>query len=123
MTEYKYNANKADRLNLIEKFGTGIRRIKEAYTDSQTKPSFVVTENVIKVTLPLLNENMDLTQDELAVYSVLSKNIHKPISEIMSSTGIEFGKSKVTEVLKRLASKNLVEIEGAGRGTKYKINS
>lgn len=116
-------ANIFHRLNLIEKFGTGIRRIKEAYADSQTKPTFEVTENLIKVTLPLLSENVDLTQDELAVYSVLSKNINKPISEIMSSPGIEFGKSKVTEILKRLADKKLVDIEGTGRGTKYRIKS
>ena len=115
-------ANIFHRLNLIEKFGTGIRRIKEAYTDSQTKPSFEVTENIIKVTLPLLSEILNLTQDELAVYSVLSKNINKPISEIMSSPSIEFGKSKVTEILKRLADKKLVDIEGTGRGTKYRKN-
>ena len=116
-------ANIFHRLNLIEKFGTGIRRIKEAYANSQIKPAFEVTENIIKVTLPLLRENMDLTQDELAVYSVLSKNINKPISEIMASSGIEFGKSKVTEILKRLASKKLVDIEGTGRGTKYRLKS
>ena len=116
-------ANIFHRLNLIEKFGTGIRRIKEAYTDSQTKPSFEVTDNIIKVTLPLLSEILNLTQDELAVYSVLSKNINKPISEIMSSPSIEFGKSKVTEILKRLADKKLVDIEGTGRGTKYRKKS
>ena len=116
-------ANIFHRLNLIEKFGTGIRRIKEAYANSQIKPAFEVTENIIKVTLPLLRENMDLTQDELAVYSVLSKNINKPISEIMASPVIEFGKSKVTEILKRLASKKLVDIEGTGRGTKYRLKS
>ena len=116
-------ANIFHRLNLIEKFGTGIRRIKEAYANSQIKPAFEVTENIIKVTLPLLRKNMDLTQDELAVYSVLSKNINKPISEIMASSGIEFGKSKVTEILKRLASKKLVDIEGTGRGTKYRLKS
>ena len=116
-------ANIFHRLNLIEKFGTGIRRIKEAYANSQIKPAFEVTENIIKVTLPLLRENMDLTQDELAVYSVLSKNINKPISEIMASPGIEFGKSKVTEILKRLASKKFVDIEGNGRGTKYRKKS
>ena len=116
-------ANVFHRLNLIEKFGTGIRRIKEAYTDSQTKPSFEVTENIIKVTLPLLSEILNLTQDELAVYSVLSKNINKPISEIMASPSIEFGKSKVTEILKRLANKKLVDIEGTGRGTKYRKKS
>ena len=116
-------ANIFHRLKLIERFGTGIRRIREAYANSQIKPAFEVTENIIKVTLPLLRENMDLTQDELAVYSVLSKNINKPISEIMASPGIEFGKSKVTEILKRLASKKLVDIEGTGRGTKYRLKS
>lgn len=116
-------ANVFHRLNLIEKFGTGIRRIKEAYANSQIKPAFEVTENIIKVTLPLMCENMDLTQDEFAVYSVLSKNINKPISEIMASPSIEFGKSKVTEILKRLANKKLVDIEGTGRGTKYRIKS
>ena len=116
-------ANVFHRLKLIEKFGTGIRRIREAYAESQAKPIFVVTENLIKVTLPLLSDNMDLTKDELAVYSVLSKNINKPISEIMASPSIEFGKSKVTEILKRLANKKLVDIEGTGRGTKYRIKS
>lgn len=116
-------ANVFHRLKLIEKFGTGIRRIREAYAESQTKPIFVVTENLIKVTLPLLSDNMDLTKDELAVYSVLSKNINKPISEIMASPSIEFGKSKVTEILKRLANKKIVDIEGTGRGTKYRIKS
>ena len=43
-----------------------------------------------------------------------------PISEIMKSDLIEFGKSKTTEILKKLGDKRLVEIEGNGRGTKYK---
>ncbi|MBR5057621.1 MAG: AAA family ATPase, partial [Clostridiales bacterium] len=116
-------ANIFHRLNLIEKFGTGIRRIKEAYSNSQIKPTFVVTENIIKVSLPLLSEKMDLSPDELAVYRVLSKSINKPISEIMASPDIEFGKSKVTEILKRLANKKIVDIEGTGRGTKYRIKS
>ena len=116
-------ANIFHRLNLIEKFGTGIRRIKEAYSNSQIKPAFVVTENIIKVSLPLLSEKMDLSPDELAVYRVLSKSINKPISEIMASPDIEFGKSKVTEILKRLANKKFVDIEGNGRGTKYRKKS
>ena len=116
-------ANIFHRLNLIEKFGAGIRRIKEAYSNSQIKPTFVVTDNIIKVSLPLLSEKMDLSPDELAVYRVLSKSINKPISEIMASPDIEFGKSKVTEILKRLANKKIVDIEGTGRGTKYRIKS
>ena len=43
--------------------------------------------------------------------------------EIMEYSEIKFGKSKVTDILKRLANKNLVVIEGTGRGTKYRIKS
>lgn len=114
-------ANLFHRLNLIEKFGTGIRRIKEAYADSMSKPAFQITENIIKVTLPVLSDKIDLTPDEYAVYGVLSKNINKPISEIVSSPQIEFGKSKVTAILKRLVDRDLVEVDGTGRGTKYRI--
>lgn len=60
----------------------------------------MVTVNLIKATLPLLSESMNLTLDEFAVYSVLSKNINTPISEKMAYPSIEFGKSKVTEILK-----------------------
>lgn len=116
-------ANIFHRLKLIEKFGTGIRRINESYSNSQVKPSFEVTENIIQVMLPLLCAQMDLTEDEQLVFSALSKNINKPISEIMTSPNIGFGKSKVTEILRRLADKKLIVIEGTGRGTKYRIKS
>ena len=76
-------ANLFHRLKLIEKYGTGIRRIKDAYANSQTKPSFVILDTCIKVILPVLIYNMNLSDDELLVYRTLSKNINKPISEIM----------------------------------------
>ena len=63
---------------------------------------------------------MDLTDDERAVYDILNKIQAKAISEIMESGTIEFGKSKTTEILKKLEDKRLVEIEGNGRGTKYR---
>ena len=36
----------------IEKFGTGVLRINEEYSDSIVKPSYKITENFITVTLP-----------------------------------------------------------------------
>ena len=116
-------ANVFHRLDLIEKFGTGIRRIKEVYSNSQRKPTFAVTESSIKVILPLMIDGRNMTSDELVVYSALSKNINKSISEIMSTPGIRFGKSKVTELLKAMSGKGIVLIEGTGRGTKYRIKS
>lgn len=39
------------RLNVIEQFGTGIRRIRWGYVDSRAKPRFDATEGPIGVTL------------------------------------------------------------------------
>ena len=50
----------------------------------------------------------------------MSKAKAKPISEIMESRQIEFGKSKVTKILKSLGEKKLIVVEGNGRGTKYR---
>lgn len=113
-------ANVFNRLNIVESFGTGVLRIKETYAGSVSQPEFDASDNSIKVMLPVIKENMDLTDDEITVYDILSKTQAKAISEIMESDTIEFGKSKTTEILKKLEDKRLVEIEGNGRGTKYR---
>lgn len=115
-------ANVFNKLNMVETFGTGILRIKETYKDSATKPVFDATENTIVVILPVIKESLDLTDDERIVYDVLSKTMARPISDIMSSSNIQFGKSKVSELLKSMEKKGVVSIEGNGRGTKYRIS-
>lgn len=107
------------RLNIVEVFGTGIIRIKQLYSSSTTKPRFEVSENAIKVILPITDTQMDLSDDERKVYALLSKNMYKSISEI--TPYVEFGKSKVTALLKSMANRGIVVIEGKGRGTKYHI--
>lgn len=60
-----------------------------------------------------------MTKDENLVYSVLSKNLPKAISEITEA--VPFGKSKTTAILKQLAEKDYITVMGNGRGTKYKL--
>ena len=83
------------------------------------KPDFQVSENSIKIVLPVLEKNADLSKDEKAVYKVLSRTMLKPISEI--APYVPFGKSKTTQLLKDMGQKGVVLIEGKGRGTKYII--
>ena len=106
------------RLHIVEILGTGIVRIREAYKNSDRKPVFEILENSINVILPVMSD-LDLTEDEAAVYKVLSKVLPRSISEITAT--VPFGKSKTTVLLKRLADKNIVTILGTGRGTKYKL--
>ncbi len=114
-------ANVFNRLNYVEAFGTGVRRIKDSYSESSAKPMFDASDNSVKVTLPVMEYGLNLSTDESEVYKTLSKAKAKPISEIMASPEIKFGKSKVTELLKAMAGKSLVMIEGNGKGTKYRM--
>ena len=83
------------------------------------KPDFEVSENAIKIVLPIFEKNVNLTEDEKVIYKLLSKTMLKPMSEI--APYVPFGKSKTTQLLKDLGEKGVVTVEGKGRGTKYVI--
>ena len=110
-------ANVFYRLGFVEIFGTGIIRIKQLYEESLAKPEFEVSENAIKVVLPIFENNFNLSEDEKAIYKVLSKTMLKSISEI--APYVPFGKSKTTQLLKSMGQKGVVVVEGKGRSTKY----
>lgn len=112
-------ANVFYRLGFVEIFGTGITRIKQLYKNGLIKPDFEVSENTIKMVLPVFEKNMNLTEDERTVYKLLSKTLLKPISEI--APYVSFGKSKTTQLLRDMSKKGIVVVEGRGRGTKYII--
>ncbi len=112
-------ANVFYRLGFVEIFGTGITRIKQLYEEGLKQPDFEVSENTIKIVLPVFEINLNLTEDERKIYKILSKTMLKSISEI--APYVEFGKSKTTQLLKDMCKKGVVKIEGRGRGTKYVI--
>ena len=112
-------ANVFYRLGFVEIFGTGVARIKQLYAEGLIKPDFEVSENAIKIVLPIFEKNADLTEDEKVIYKLLSKTMLKPMSEI--APYVPFGKSKTTQLLKDMGQKGVVTVEGKGRGTKYII--
>ena len=112
-------ANVFYRLGFVEIFGTGITRIKQLYEEGLKKPYFEVSENTIKIVLPLFERNLNLKEDEKTVYKILSKTMLKSISEI--APYVPFGKSKTTQLLKEMGQKGVIKVEGRGRGTKYII--
>ena len=114
-------ANVFYRLGFVEIFGTGIIRIKQLYEKALVKPGFEVSENAIKIVLPIFEDNVDLTEDEKIVYQILSETMLKPISEI--APYVPFGKSKTTQLLKNMIKRGLVVVEGKGRvnGVGYRV--
>lgn len=112
-------ANVFYRLGFVEIFGTGITRIKQLYEEGLKQPVFEISENTIKIVLPVFEKNLNLSEDERKIYKILSKTMLKSISEIAPYA--PFGKSKTTQLLKEMGKTGVVKIEGRGRGTKYVI--
>ena len=77
------------------------------YAESLAKPDFEVSENTIKIVLPVFETNANLTEDEKAIYKILSKIMLKPISEI--APYVPFGKSKTIQLLKTMGKKKSLD--------------
>jgi len=107
------------RLGYIEMLGTGVQRIREGYKGKYVQPGFTITENSIRIILPVVTDDLNLTDDERTVYETLLRSDPKPISEITSE--VKFGKTKTTELLNSMVSDGVVRVEGRGRGTKYTL--
>jgi len=108
------------RLDIIEKFGTGIARIIEEYIHSISKPGFDVSENNIRIVLPVTEiGKLDLSEDELLIYGLLKKEIELSRREIDLKSGFE--KSKTLRIINSLIDKNIIQKLGKGAGITYKL--
>jgi len=108
------------RLDVIEKFGTGIMRINEEYIDSRAKPSFAVSKNYIKILLPVVAKGLfELSSDEQRTLDVLKTETELSRSELEGKTG--FNKSKTIRILNSLIDKNVIERRGDGPSSTYRL--
>ena len=103
------------RFDMMEKLGTGIRRINEEYRDYDKKPIFDISDDAIRIMLPVYAVG-GLSKDENTVYQLL-RNKSLASSSIIESTG--FGKTKTVEILNKLVNAGYVKAIGNGRGKKY----
>lgn len=108
------------RLNIIEQFGTGIRRIRRCYEEEDAKPRFAITDGSITVTLPVVDVVPELDADEKSVYALFAPG--RVLSSAQVSVASGFGKDKCLRLLGQLAEKGLVQVQGAGRATRYVMN-
>lgn len=119
------------RLKIIEKIGTGIKRIKGYYQDYSVQPSLEVYENSIKVILPkvtieskphgtLIDARMfDLNENEKKIMELLKSAELLSRSEIEVSLGLK--RTQTGELLKHLRGLNLVIKIGSGSNVKYRL--
>lgn len=110
-------ANVFRRLNIIEAFATGIKRINEAYKNAYVKPTYNVTPSAISITLPVI-EDYSLSLNEAKVIDSMKDNYLYSRSDIEKISG--FTKDKLIRLLASLQEKGLIEKSGKGRATYYK---
>ncbi len=109
------------RLGMIERFGTGIRRISETYRDYLVKPQYIVTENMIRVVLPVLSKNEEeLGETEKQILRILKEKGNMKMSSSEIAQKAELGKTRIVEILNKMSESGYIQKTGTGRGTGYK---
>ena len=107
------------RMRYIEMFGTGVARIKYAYSNARIKPKFMITDHVISVILPVVKGDFSVTEDEECAIKVLENGKQLSSGEIAKALG--YTKSKTLRILDALKNKGYIKVIGNGRGTKYSL--
>ena len=110
-------ANIFRRMNIIEAFATGIKRINELYRHSSSKPLFDVTQGSISVTLPLLN-NIEFTANEEKIFYGMKSNISYTRTEVETISSLN--KDTVIRTLNSLIEKGVIMKKGSGKATVYR---
>ena len=109
------------RLHIIEKFGTGIDRIRDEYAGFSSQPKFKITPDFIQVVLPVINYDSDSQEPNFdeSILLLLSEKGDLSRTEIEKHVG--FKRSRVLKGLKQLLDDGRIEMLGSGRSARYRI--
>ena len=108
------------RLGIIERLGTGVKRIMQAYQNSLTKPTFNITGSSIKVTLPTRNSSEEFSKEEIAVIALFSPGLELASTEMEKA--LKLSRSTVVRTATGLVKKGALRKIGNGRSTRYRLN-
>ena len=112
------------RLHLIEAYGTGLRKIIDAYKASLEKPVVSVTKNSFKIILPNINakhisegstQKYDENEQKVLNYVKEHGKITRPEAENLLKTSA----STASRLLKEMINNNLLKTKGKARNIQY----
>lgn len=125
-TRNKNLANIFFRLNYVESFGTGIKRIIQSYENYTEKPIISSTENTFKVTLYNVNYKesssvklpLNLTQEEkILEYLKMNDKINRNIVEKL----LDISSTRAKSIIKNMINNNMIKSMGSGKNTYYML--
>lgn len=118
-------ANVFYRLQLIEAYGTGMRKIMESYSEEEQKPLITATSNAFKIVLPNVNNGVPMLKSNTLNdgESWIMDYVRSHGAIVRHDVEKQFGISASTasRLLKNLSEKGLLSQFGKGRNTRYII--
>ena len=122
-------ANVFYRLELIEAYGIGILKIKEAYSGTGKEPEIEVSDNAFKIILPNLNVyTSQKGQDAYGSEEFLQENAVLNLAKRQGTftrkdieKELEISQTASGRLLRRLIEKNQIRQKGKGRNTHYRL--
>lgn len=121
-------ANVFYRLQLIEAYGTGMKKIMNAYRDMGKTPDVEVTHNTFKIILPNVNGQEDRMapsfsgvsgSDEEKIFAVIRAQGEASRAEIERAIGVST--STTTRLLREMTQTGVLQRVGQGRATRYRL--
>lgn len=122
-------ANVFYRLELIEAYGTGMRKIQEAYMGTGKEPLIEVSDNAFKIVLPNMNfymeqnnlnaENSEDSLREKAVIDLAKEQGVFSRKELEKRLGIS--QTSCGRLLKQMVESGYIVQVGKGRNTRYHL--
>lgn len=112
--------NVMDKMDYIENYGSGIKRIYSLYKGFEEQPVLLATDNLF--TVVLYNKNYKLNkvpskQKLTEIVEYLSDGKLASRSEIQQAMGLQ--KSYTSELIGELKKAEIISSEGRGPGTRY----
>ena len=128
-------ANVFYRLQLIEAYGTGMKKIMGAYADAPVQPQIAATNNAFKIILPNVNAILKATEvskkidnaaallsdsNEKKVLQFLKE--HSMITRKEAQTLLEVSQSTAGRILKAMVDNGQIKKIGGSRTTRYELS-
>ncbi len=114
-------ANVFYRLELIEAYGTGIKKIMNAYEGSSKNPKIEVTDNAFKLILPNINAKTAITSGddsaEQKILSYIKANDSITRKEAEDIAGLK--QASAGRLLSKMVQDKLITVIGQGKNTRY----
>lgn len=112
------------RLKLIEAYGTGIAKIMNSYKLNSKKPELTVSDNAFLVSLPNMSVEQSIIEEDSNIEIILDYlRINSYITRKKVEKLLDIGQTMAGKILKIMVVNNLIEIKGAGPGTKYYLRN